>query len=92
MLRIALGTALIATIFSFSPHRAKLGLAEAVASVTKGATAQLAASAAAAGVAPALADAVLRRTIADVVPAAMAGSGAMAGIAAPKPEGDTARR
>lgn len=90
MLRIALGTALIAVIFSFSPHRANLGLAEAVASVTKGATAQLANSAA--GMAPALADAVLRRTIADAVPAAAAGPGAMAAIAAPKREGEPARR
>lgn len=69
--------ALIGAMFVYSPHRPSIGLAEAVTAATKDASAQWATSVAASGWAPALADAVLRRTIADTLPGPTTGSPAV---------------
>lgn len=69
MVRIFLGMALVGAIFVHSPHRPGVGIGDEVAALAKGASAQLATSVGASGLAPALADAVLRRTITEAMPA-----------------------
>ncbi|WP_375458436.1 hypothetical protein [uncultured Enterovirga sp.] len=87
MLRIVLATAVIASIYSYSPQRPGLGLAESLAAATKDASAHLAGAVAASGAGPAMADAVLRRTIADAAPSATA-----AGTVGARPETSSSRR
>lgn len=79
MLRVVVACTLIGTIYSYSPHRPHTGFRDSLAAAATGVSAQLATSVAASGLGSVLADAALRRTFADTVPAGAPGQSEAAG-------------